>query len=172
MFFISQKVAIHSLSCNIWLLYNSILSSIKLISFNLSKNNEKISILSSVKYINNGDFEDWVVYGCDSLDSCDYPIFAKKVANDVSSNASDFGVLICTTGIGMSITANKFKGVRAALVMNEESAHLTRMHNNSNVICMGAKFTPYEEAVKYLDAFLEEQFEGGRHQRRVDQIED
>ena len=100
-----------------------------------------------------------VDYGCDSLDSCDYPIFAKKVANDVSSKASDFGVLICTTGIGMSI-------------MNEESAHLTRMHNNSNVICMGAKFTPYEEAVKYLDAFLEEQFEGGRHQRRVDQIED
>ena len=112
-----------------------------------------------------------VDYGCDSLNSCDYPVFAKKVASDVSSKASDFGVLICTTGIGMSITANKFKGVRAALVMNEESAHLTRMHNNSNVICMGAKFTPYEEAIKYLDAFLEEKFEGGRHQRRVDQIE-
>jgi len=111
-------------------------------------------------------------YGCDSLDSCDYPIYAKKVANDVSNKTSEFGVLICTTGIGMSITANKFKNVRAALVTNEESAHLTRMHNNSNVICMGAKFTPYEEAIKYLNAFLEEKFEGGRHQRRVDQIED
>jgi len=110
-------------------------------------------------------------YGCHSLESCDYPVFAKKVAEDVSNKISDFGVLICTTGIGMSITANKYKGVRAALVTNEESAHLTRMHNNSNIICMGAKFTSYDEAIKYLDAFLNEQFEGGRHQRRVDQIE-
>ena len=112
-----------------------------------------------------------VDYGCQSLESCDYPVFAKKVANDVATKTSDFGVLICTTGIGMSITANKFKGVRAALVMNEESAHLTRMHNNSNVICMGAKFTPYEEAIKYLDAFLNEQFEysqlGQKSRRRA-----
>ena len=113
-----------------------------------------------------------VDYGCYGLDSCDYPVFAKKVADDVSNNKSDFGILICTTGIGMSITANKFKNVRAALVTNLESAHLTRMHNNSNVICLGAKFTPYEEAIKYLDAFLNEQFEGGRHQRRVDLIEE
>ena len=113
-----------------------------------------------------------VDYGCFDLNSCDYPVYAKKVASDVSNKVSDFGVLICTTGIGMSICANKFKGVRAALVTNEESAHLTRMHNNSNVICMGAKFTPYEEAIKYLEAFLNEQFEGGRHQRRVDQIEE
>lgn len=112
-----------------------------------------------------------VDYGCYGLDSCDYPVFAKKVADDVSNNKSDFGILICTTGIGMSITANKFKNVRAALVTNLESAHLTRMHNNSNVICLGAKFTPYEEAIAYIDAFLSEQFEGGRHQRRVDQIE-
>lgn len=112
-----------------------------------------------------------VDYGCHSLESCDYPVFAKKVANDVSTGASEFGILICTTGIGMSITANKFANVRAALVTNIESAHLTRMHNNSNVICMGAKFTPYEEAIKYVNAFLNEKFEGGRHQRRVDQIE-
>ena len=113
-----------------------------------------------------------VDYGCFDLSSVDYPVYAKQVATDVSNKVSEFGVLICTTGIGMSICANKFKGVRAALVTNEESAHLTRMHNNSNVICMGAKFTPYEEAIKYLDAFLTEQFEGGRHQRRVDQIEE
>ena len=113
-----------------------------------------------------------VDYGCFDLSSVDYPVYAKQVASDVSNKVSDFGVLICTTGIGMSICANKFKGVRAALVTNEESAHLTRMHNNSNIICMGAKFTPYEEAIKYLDAFLNEQFEGGRHQRRVDQIEE
>ena len=71
----------------------------------------------------------------------------------------------------MSICANKFKDVRAALVTNIESAHLTRQHNNSNVICMGAKFTPYEQAIEYIEAFINEKFEGGRHQRRVDQIE-
>ena len=113
-----------------------------------------------------------VDYGCYGLDSCDYPVFAKKVANDVSNGESTFGILICTTGIGMSITANKFKNVRAALVTNIESAHLTRMHNNSNVICLGAKFTPYEEAIAYIEAFITEQFEGGRHQRRVSLIEE
>lgn len=112
-----------------------------------------------------------VDYGCYDLESCDYPDFAKKVANDVSTKESEFGILICTTGIGMSITANKFKDVRAALVTNLESAHLTRMHNNSNVICLGAKFTPFEDAMEYIDAFLTEEFEGGRHQRRVDKIE-
>lgn len=111
-------------------------------------------------------------YGCNSLDSCDYPLFAKEVAKDVSLEKVDFGILICTTGIGMSITANKFKGVRAALVTNLESAKLTRMHNNSNVICLGAKFTPYEDAIKFIDAFLNEKFEGGRHERRVSLIEE
>ncbi len=110
-------------------------------------------------------------YGCFNLDSCDYPVYAKQVANDVSTKQCDFGILICTTGIGMSICANKFEGVRAALVTNIESAHLTRMHNNSNVICIGAKFTTYEQAIEYIEAFLNESFEGGRHQRRVDQIE-
>lgn len=124
-----------------------------------------------VKYLESKQDIEVVDYGCYNLDSCDYPVFAKKVADDVSSNKSTFGILICTTGIGMSITANKFKNVRAALVTNIESAHLTRMHNNSNVICLGAKFTPYEEAIEYIDAFITEQFEGGRHQRRVDQIE-
>ena len=124
-----------------------------------------------VKYLESKQDIEVVDYGCYNLDSCDYPVFAKKVANDVSKGESTFGILICTTGIGMSITANKFKNVRAALVTNIESAHLTRMHNNSNVICLGAKFTPYEEATKYIDAFITEQFEGGRHQRRVDQIE-
>lgn len=124
-----------------------------------------------VKYLESKQDIEVVDYGCYNLDSCDYPVFAKKVANDVSNGESTFGILICTTGIGMSITANKFNNVRAALVTNIESAHLTRMHNNSNVICLGAKFTPYEEAIKYIDAFITEQFEGGRHQRRVDQIE-
>jgi RpiB/LacA/LacB family sugar-phosphate isomerase len=96
---------------------------------------------------------------------------AMRAFSDYFKVEADFGILICTTGIGMSICANKFKNVRAALVTNIESAHLTRQHNNSNVICMGAKFTPYEQAIEYVNAFINEKFEGGRHQRRVDQIE-
>ena len=123
-----------------------------------------------VKYLQ--EKHEVIDYGCHSLESCDYPVFAKKVASDVSSGNCSYGILICTTGIGMSITANKFKNVRAALVTNIESAHLTRMHNNSNVICIGAKFTSYEDAVAYIEAFITEQFEGGRHERRVGLIED
>ena len=122
-----------------------------------------------VKYLQEN--HEVIDYGYHSLESCDYPVFAKKVASDVSNGECSYGILICTTGIGMSITANKFKNVRAALVTNIESAHLTRMHNNSNVICIGAKFTSYEDAVAYIEAFITEQFEGGRHQRRVDLIE-
>ena len=123
-----------------------------------------------VEYLLENNYE-VVDYGCNGLESCDYPVFAKKVSKDVSEGQAKFGILICTTGIGMSICANKFKDVRAALVTNIESAHLTRMHNNSNVICIGAKFTPYEQAIEYIEAFINEKFEGGRHQRRVDQIE-
>ena len=124
-----------------------------------------------IDYLKKQNYE-VIDYGCNSLDSCDYPLFAKEVAKDVSLEKVDFGILICTTGIGMSITANKFKGVRAALVTNLESAKLTRMHNNSNVICLGAKFTPYENAIEFIDAFLNEKFEGGRHERRVSLIEE
>lgn len=123
-----------------------------------------------VKYLQDNNYE-VVDYGCYGLESCDYPVFAKKVAKDVSLGVCEFGILICTTGIGMSICANKYENVRAALVTNIESAHLTRQHNNSNVICMGAKFTSYEQAIEYVNAFINEKFEGGRHQRRVDQIE-
>lgn len=109
--------------------------------------------------------------GCYSEERCDYPVFAKKVASAVQNQECDFGILICTTGIGVSIVANKFKGVRAALVTNEDVASLSRNHNNSNVICLGAKYTSYEDAVKFIDIFLNAKFEGGRHERRVAQIE-
>lgn len=124
-----------------------------------------------IKHLNELEYE-VTDCGCFSLESCDYPIYAKKVAFDVSNENVDFGILICTTGIGMSITANKVKGVRAALVTNEDAAHLTRKHNNSNVICLGAKYTSYEDAIKYIDIFLNEKFEGGRHLRRVNLIEE
>lgn len=102
--------------------------------------------------------------------SVDYPIYAEKVCHDVQKGVSNFGVLICTTGIGMCISANKFKGIRAALISNKDSAIMTRKHNNSNVICLGAKYTNTTEAVDWILAFINEQFEGGRHLHRVELI--
>ncbi|MCI5939234.1 MAG: ribose 5-phosphate isomerase B [Acholeplasmataceae bacterium] len=122
------------------------------------------------KYLEN-KYGQIIDMGCYSEERCDYPVFAKKVASAVQNHECDFGVLICTTGIGVSICANKFKGVRAALVTNEDVASLSRNHNNSNIICLGAKYTSYDEAIKYIDIFLNAKFEGGRHERRVAQIE-
>ena len=122
------------------------------------------------KYLEN-KYGQIIDMGCYSEERCDYPVFAKKVASAVRNHECDFGVLICTTGIGVSICANKFKGVRAALVTNEDVASLSRNHNDSNIICLGAKYTSYDEAIKYIDIFLNAKFEGGRHERRVAQIE-
>ena len=109
--------------------------------------------------------------GCDSLESVHYPKYAKLVCDDCL-NGCDYGVLVCTTGIGMSISANKVKGIRAALVTNLDASILTRKHNNSNVICLGAKYTTLEDGKKYVKAFIDTEFEGGRHQVRVDMIKD
>ncbi|MDD3348834.1 MAG: ribose 5-phosphate isomerase B [Bacilli bacterium] len=110
--------------------------------------------------------------GCLGLESVDYPFYARRVARDIQNDISTKGILICTTGIGMSITANKFKGIRAALVTNEDAAKLSRQHNDSNIICLGAKYTPYEEAIKYVLIFLGESFLGERHSRRVNMIKE
>ncbi|MEE9369457.1 MAG: ribose 5-phosphate isomerase B [Pontiella sp.] len=110
--------------------------------------------------------------GCYSTDSVDYPDFAAAVADEVSNATVDQGIIICTSGIGVSITANKFPRVRAALCMNAEMASLTRQHNNANVLCLSQKFTPEADAVKILDAWLAAEFEGGRHDRRVKKIKD
>lgn len=109
--------------------------------------------------------------GTNTQDPTDYPDFARAVAEQVVGGRSELGVLICSTGIGMSIAANKIQGVRAALVVNEESAMLARQHNNANVLCLGQKVTPPEEAKRIIDAFLNAQFEGGRHQRRLQKVE-
>ena len=110
--------------------------------------------------------------GCYSQDRVDYPVFAVKVSDDVFDKKADFGILICTSGIGMSICANKHKGIRAALVMNEDAAKFSRLHNNANVICMGAKYLNKEEACHFIEVFLETEFEGGRHEKRVEMIND
>lgn len=109
-------------------------------------------------------------FGTQSTESTDFPDYASLVAHEVADGRADRGVLVCSTGIGMSITANKVNGVRAALVVNDEAARLTREHNDANVIAFGAKFTDAAAAETMLDTFLDTAFEGGRHARRVAKI--
>ena len=108
--------------------------------------------------------------GTYSDDSVDYPDYAFTVSKQVADREVDFGILICYTGIGMSISANKVKGIRAALVLNVESAKLTREHNNANVLCLAVKDTPLDLAKQIVDTFLNTAFLGERHERRVDKI--
>lgn len=100
----------------------------------------------------------------------DYPDYGEAVARDVGSGEADFGVLVCTTGIGISISANKVHGVRAAVVYNEDGAEFCRRHNNANIICFGQKYQTAYEAAKYARIFLETAFDGGRHEGRVAKI--
>ena len=105
-----------------------------------------------------------------SMDSVDYPDYAKKVAKRVLLKKSDLGILICGSGTGMAITANKFKGIRAAQCYNKSSTILSRQHNNANVICLGARILKKKEALKLVFYFLNTKFEAGRHQKRINKI--
>jgi ribose 5-phosphate isomerase B len=109
-------------------------------------------------------------FGAYSTDSADYPDFAHPVAQSVEDGKTVFGILICGSGNGVCITANKHKGVRAALCWNDDLAALSRQHNNANVICIPARFVDLETAVSMTQTFLRTEFEGGRHQRRVEKI--
>ena len=109
-------------------------------------------------------------FGCASAESCDYPDFASRVGRAVSEGRAERGVLICGTGIGMSIVANKFKGVRAAVVHDEFTVEVSRSHNDSNVLCMGPRVLPAETIMKLMDMWFATQAEGGRHARRVEKI--
>lgn len=109
--------------------------------------------------------------GTHSTDSCDYPIIARKVTEKIVSGVADRGILICGTGIGMSIVANKVKGIRAALCGDTFSARASRAHNNSNVLCLGERVIGINLAMDIVDIWLKSEFEGGRHQRRVDMME-
>jgi RpiB/LacA/LacB family sugar-phosphate isomerase len=110
-------------------------------------------------------------FGTNTPESTDYPDYARPVAQAVADGDVDFGLLCCATGIGMSMAANKLPGVRAAVVTSEETARLCRSHNDANVLCLGAKSVSPDLALKCLDAFLESEFEGGRHERRVNKLE-
>ena len=108
--------------------------------------------------------------GCYSTESCDYPVFGRAAAEAVGSGECEKGIVICTTGIGISITANKVKGVRCALCSEPFSAEMTRRHNDANVMAIGAGFTGKNMAERMVEVFLTTEFEGGRHQRRVDKM--
>jgi len=116
------------------------------------------------------EYED---FGCYATDPVDYPDIAKKVAEAVARGDFESGILICNNGIGMSMAANKVKGIRAALCYNAFNAGRTRQHNDANVLCLGAGEEQEQEPVaEIVNAFLTTEFEGGRHQRRVDKIRD
>lgn len=125
--------------------------------------------LVAIEYLkeNNIDFID---LGCYSKDSVDYSEYGIKVAEMVRDNIDTVGIVVCTTGIGISIAANKVKGIRAALCFNEKVAMMTRLHNNSNVLALPGAYLDKEETKKIVHNFLTTEFEGGRHTRRVDII--
>ena len=108
--------------------------------------------------------------GCYSEESIDYPDFAHPVASAVSKNPAALGVLICGSGNGINMTANKHSGIRSALCWKKEIAELARQHNDANIIALPARFISIEEAIEMVDAFLSTEFEGGRHAKRVDKI--
>ena len=117
-----------------------------------------------------GDGIEFRDFGCYSEESCDYPDIAKEVALAIKTGEYDFGLLFCGTGIGMSIAANKVPGIRAACCSDSFSAKYTRMHNDSNILCLGARVVGAGLASELVSIFLNTSFEGGRHQRRIEKI--
>ncbi len=109
-------------------------------------------------------------FGTTSTDPVDYPDFAVRVARVVAAGQCDRGILVCGSGLGMAIAANKIPGVRAVAVADEESARLAREHNDANVLAIGARLTPADQAARLVDLFIATPFSGGRHQRRLDKI--
>lgn len=111
-------------------------------------------------------------YGTDSTENCDYPVYGEKVGRAVVAKEVDLGILICGTGVGISLAANKVKGVRAVVCSEPYSARLSRQHNNTNILAFGARVVGIELAKMIIEEWLNAEFEGGRHQRRVDMIMD
>ncbi|MDE6218537.1 MAG: ribose 5-phosphate isomerase B [Muribaculaceae bacterium] len=109
-------------------------------------------------------------FGTYSTDSCDYPDYAHPCAEAVESGECDFGIAMCGSGEGISMTLNKHQGIRAALCWLPEIARLAKQHNNANILTLPARFISEEEAKQIVDAYLESEYEGGRHQRRIDKI--
>lgn len=109
--------------------------------------------------------------GTNTTESVDYPLFADKVAESILNKESDLGILVCGTGIGISIRANRYKGIRAALLYSNKVAEMTKKHNNANVIVFGGRTMNKEDIFNRIDIFLNTEFEGGRHQKRIDMLD-
>ena len=129
--------------------------------FKLKEKIKDFLIKNNVSLIDLGPFK---------TDSVDYPIYAKKVANRLRNKKSDVGILVCGSGTGMAISANKIKGIRAAVCYNKKSTSLSRQHNNANIIAMGSRITKKGDAIKLVSLFLKTKFQGGRHLRRIRKI--
>ena len=121
-------------------------------------------------FLKNKNFE-VVDLGTNDTTSVDYPIFADKLADNILKKESDFGILVCGTGVGISIRANRHKGIRAALLYDDEVAVMAKKHNNANVIVFGGRTMNSNDVLKRIDIFLNTEFEGGRHQKRIDLLD-
>ena len=110
-------------------------------------------------------------YGTDAVSSVDYPDFVHPVATDVESKKSTYGILICGSANGVAMTANKYANIRAGICWSNEIVSLIRQHNNANILCIPARFTEIEDVLKMVDTFLNTEFEGGRHQNRINKIQ-
>ena len=125
-----------------------------------------------IKYLKEAGYE-YRDFGCDSKESCDYPVYGRAAARAVADGTCDRGIIICTTGIGISITANKIPGIRCALCADSATTKLTRLHNNANILALGAGIVGVNLAMEIVKTFLETEFSGEeRHQRRIDLIEE
>ena len=129
--------------------------------FNVKDLIKDVLIKSKIPIIDLGPFSD---------KSVDYPDYAKKVSKRVIRKKSDIGILVCGSGTGMAISANKIKGIRAAVGYNIKSTQLSRRHNNANILCLGSRLTKRKDIIKILSIFLNTKFEGGRHKRRINKI--
>tara|TARA_E500000178_G_C16970059_1_gene730468 strand:- start:814 stop:1245 length:432 start_codon:yes stop_codon:yes gene_type:complete len=124
-----------------------------------------------ITYLNLKEDTQTIDLGVNTTESVDYPDFADKVVQEIRNGNVDLGILCCGTGIGISIRANRHKGIRAALVYDEFTAQMAKAHNNANILCFGGRTTSFEEAKTYLDIWLNTDFEAGRHQRRLDKLD-
>ncbi len=140
----------------------------------------KVTIASDhAGFILKNTIKDWLISnqhsvhdkGCDRNEVVDYPDYVHGVVHDVRNKIADYGILICGSGAGMSITANRYSNIRAVLCYNTEIARLAREHNNANIICLGAIFTGVKDAQEILNSFLHSNFTGGRHESRLEKLE-
>jgi len=137
----------------------------------LGSDHAGVALKEEVKRLLDQRGETYTDFGTNNTDSVDYPDYAARVSREVAAGQFDRGILVCGSGIGMAMTANKFPGIRAAAATDVTLARLSREHNNANVLTLGERTTPPDMARRIVDAFLDTPFAGGRHERRVSKIE-